>query len=1619
MDGEKRLRTMTERGEQMYETIRDRHLSKIDESWNSLGLQINCDVDILSLRREERDLMKRTDYFYTLCTAYQMFLERNNTSMSRNDLQDFLLDFDERRDFIEEARTTVDNAIQKQLETVSDQVKKEQMSVAGSKRSGGSSTSVRLKAEAAKLELEFAVKESLVKKKQALLEEEERIRLARVTRQKKDLETELDVLRREKVVVSAMANMEADAELVGLPQQDSIERTQQYVERCANLEATDDARGQQTRPPIDPTAGFSKYMLRRDLQMSRLRSYDDRPETYNCWKSNFKDVLRDLDVTAAEEMDLLIRWLGPESGKQAQGIRVSCTADPVLGLQKIWDRLDERYGSPELIEINLRKRLGSFPKLTLRDNDKLYELADLLSEIECLKLCDKYRSLLAYFDSAVGVLPIVSKLPFSFQEKWRSTAFKYKEDHRVPFPPFSFFVNFIKELSRIRNDPSFFVEQANLKEEKPSYDQNKSRPRVASKKVEVTSRYDTMKPVCPFHNTNHPLNQCRAFSTKTYKERKDFLKKHGYCYRCCMNNKHLARNCREEIKCGICGTSKHPTFLHFEYSSAQSEDRTLQENGGEKQKDQVISKCSQICGKTFGGKSCSKTVLVRVYHKDKPELSVKVYAILDDQSNVTLARPELFDLLKVDTDDIQYTISSCTGTSDTYGRRASNLVVESFDRSHTLDVPHVIECPQVPDMREEIPTPEIVLSYPHLQDVQIPQLDNDAQILLLIGRDVIEAHHVLDQKIGPKGSPYAQLLALGWVVIGETCLGKVHRPNHVTVNKIYISRTGQDHRGSVFHPCPNNLYVEKVSSIFEVTKDDNKQGKSMEDIDFLQIMDNEMTMGPEGFWTAPLPFKPERRRLPGNKSQAFHRAYSLDRSLQKDPIKRAHFVDFMKKIFDSNHAELAPPLEDGEEHWYLPIFGVYHPKKPDQIRAVFDSSAVCDGISLNNVLLQGPDLMNSLLGVLLRFRKEEVAAMADIQSMFHCFQVKKEHRNFLRFFWYEDNDPSKRLTEYRMRVHVFGNKPSPSIATYGLKKAATQGQDIYGLDTKTFIENEFYVDDGLTSCPTPEETVDLLKRTQKSLQENGNLRLHKVVSNSSVVMKAFPQEDLAKNLMNLDLRTDSFPLQRSLGMLWNINTDTFTFRSSREMKPCTRRGVLSTVHSIFDPLGFIAPIVIQGKQILQDIARDKYDWDDQLDLGKVSEFKKWRDSLILLEDVNISRMFVPSSFRHSVKKEIHIFADASEKSIAASAYLRTVDKNGVSHNGFILGKAKVVPSHAHTIPRLELCAAVLAADVADCVSRHLNLPLDSVHYYTDSKIVLGYIRNTSKRFTIYVSNRIQKIRRISMPDQWIYIPSDMNPADVATRPVSMTNFGENKWLKGVPHFLDRTGKMQLQEDQSEFEEVVTAVATKVHVGQSLRSERFERFSDWKSLVRAISFLKMFIATRKPDSFKLTPTDVFRNAEIFIIQEVQMEHFRTEIDCVRSGSRIPSNSTILSLNPYLNEDGLLCVGGRLRYSQIDVKQKTPVIIPKGHVAVLLVRHYHAEVRHQGRHFTEGAVRAAGYWVLGGKRLISSTIHKCVKCRKMRKRPATQLMADLPSDRLTPSPPFTFTGVDTFGPWTVAS
>ena len=1345
------------------------------------------------------------------------------------------------------------------------------------------------------------------------------------------------------------------------------------------------------RNPFNNTSDIAKLLFRKDLLFSRLQTFDEKAHHFSLWKTNFLSVVREMELSDSEQLDMLIKHLGPDSKSYGLDVQAANPGNPARALETLWERLHNRFGAPEFILQQIKGRIDSFPNLTLKNARKLYDLCDILDQISTLKTNPEFALHLCKYDTSEGVNQILPKLPYQIKYKWLSKASKIVSQQAILYPPFSKFVEFVKEQTTAYNNPAFPFDGI-------SKGDNKQNSTLDNKKGIRTFKTQVDKDPeipCLIHKKdNHTLVDCNSFKRLPRKEKIKVLTKGDprICWNCLGTEKHNVKLCKPQ--CQKC-KRRHHTAMHFDIIDTSNSKHDLLEDGSNSEnKDRrdntdtdVKTTCTKVCKDPLSiSKNCGKIIPVKIVYKTKSKV---VYALIDDQSNRSLVAAELLDFFKINSKKESYNLTSCSGQTQLSGRKASGLKMSSLNGDITFGLPTLIECDSIPQDRSEIPTQDVAFSYKHLKDIakQIPKLINHAPISILIGRDVPNAHYVLDQKIGAPNQPFAQKLPLGWVVIGETC-------NHA-----------------------NNSSV-KCNKLFVKTLEDEEKGLSMDDYDFLSLMNKDFKMNESGRWSVGLPFRTGKEPVISNRSQALHRANILHKNLLKNEIKRKHFLQFMQKIIDKNATEVAPPLGPNEKSYYLPLFGVYHPKKPDKIRGVFDSSAKFNDESLNDKLLSGPDFTNSLLGIILRFRQDEFPITADIECMFYQFFVDEKDRNFLRFFWYKDNCFENPLIEYRMTVHVFGNSPSPAIATYGLRKAVNNCQT----SIKDFVNESFYIDDGVKSMNDREKTIELMKDTQKALHENGGIRLHKIASSDRQILESFDKSELHDSLTNIDISKDTLPVHSCLGLEWDLNTDCFILQCSIPETPFSRRGLLSILNSIYDPIGFLSPVTIAGKIILREISPNGKDWDTPLSEEHRAVWDSWKKSVESLQKRQLPRMYLPESLSLSKNVSYHVFCDASEKAISAVVYVKS--KSNIS---FVLGKSKVAPSSGHSIPRLELCSALLAVELWEIVSKQLDVSNAEVKFYSDSKVVLGYISNSAKRFHVYVSNRVFRIRQVSSPDQWHYVPTDLNPADTATRQ-SVTDHRLNVWLTGPElTFLDQEKKAETFPLISPGEDKEVKVL-KLTVSENSFSQIFLLFVSWFSLVRALCFWKhlarSFFAPvndckgwHKCSSY-LDP-QLLTEVEMTIIRFAQREVFSDEIQTLSIGKELPKDSSIISLSPFLDNDGMLRVGGRVNANRIS-DDKNPIIVPKGHVARLLVLYFHKKVKHQGRHFTEGIIRSSGFWIVGAKRLVSSVINDCFICRILRRKPCAQKMADLPADRVNPPiAPFSNVGIDCFGPYSIVT
>ena len=514
-------------------------------------------------------------------------------------------------------------------------------------------------------------------------------------------------------------------------------------------------------------------------------------------------------------------------------------------------------------------------------------------------------------------------------------------------------------------------------------------------------------------------------------------------------------------------------------------------------------------------------------------------------------------------------------------------------------------------------------------------------------------------------------------------------------------------------------------------------------------------------------------------------------------------------------------------------------------------------------------------------------------------------------------------------------------------------------------------------------------------------------------------------------------------------------------RPLTHRGALSTIGTFYDPCGFLGPVMLRGKQVLQELRRRKLDWDTQIPADLRIRWEEWLEDVHELERFQVQRCFKPKNFGNVQQVELHHFSDASQEGYGQCSYVRFVNEDNKAHCAFVIGKSRVTPLRQVTIPRLELAAATVSARVSAFLRDELGYVDCKEYFWTDSQVVLGYVKNEAKRFHTFVANRVQLIRDLTNPGDWFYVDTSSNPADDASRGLSAKQLvQDSRWLTG-PEFLWRDGIFEAETTDTDHldemdPEVKRASTMATHVDGSdravpghLDSSRLVRFSRWDRAKKAVARCLQLKDKLKERKVKRSATNAQKGerrvlqplsvsalaeAEKVIVRGIQQEYFAEELKTLRQlgvvqelcdrhtarsrKTQMKKSSNIYRLDPYLDGDGLIRVGGRIDRANMPKEVKHPVIVPSScHITRLVIQHCHERVQHMGRGITHNEIRQSGYWILGGSSAVSQCISSCVECRRRRGFPQQPKMSELPEDRLEPSPPFSYSAVDYFGPFLI--
>ncbi|XP_062710837.1 uncharacterized protein LOC134288917 [Aedes albopictus] len=745
-----------------------------------------------------------------------------------------------------------------------------------------------------------------------------------------------------------------------------------------------------------------------------------------------------------------------------------------------------------------------------------------------------------------------------------------------------------------------------------------------------------------------------------------------------------------------------------------------------------------------------------------------------------------------------------------------------------------------------------------------------------------------------------------------------------------------------------------------------------------------------GAFETGLLWKADNTRFPSSYNMAYRRLCSLERRLKKDTVLyervREQIRDYEAKQYahKATHEELSTTSLD--QCWYLPLGIVVNPKKPNKLRMIWDAAATVDGVSLNTALLKGPDFLASLPAVIGNFRVFRYVLTGDIKEMFHRFFTRPEDRQFQRLLFREQ--PHQEPVTYVMDVAIFGAACSPTEA----------------------IVRRHYVNDYLDSFGTIEEAVEI-GRQVKSIHAEGGFELRNFLSNDATIAARVGDESQEAE-KSISVEKDD-RIESVLGMKWIPSSDTFTFTVClrdnlrhvlEESHVPTKREVLRTVMSFFDPMGLISFFVIHGRILMQDIWATGIGWDDLIDGKSWLQWKKWIELISELSTLRIPRCYFEGATEESYcKLQIHVFVDASQSAYACAVYFRVETPEGPAVS-LVMAKSKVAPLKVLTIPRLELQAAVLGTRLLNNVITMHALKATKRVLWTDSNTVLAWIRSDQRRYHQYVGFRIGEILSMTDVDEWRKVPTKENVADDATKwgngPAVRSG---NRWFQG-PEFLRQSednwpgGSELIEPTQEEL------VALNVH-DEAMEPALVDvnRFSKWEKLHRSMAYVHRFVQniqrSRQNEArlIGLLTQEELRSAEKSLWIQAQMECFTLESQMLHKSKgkpeavhvTLPKSSTLHKLLPFMDETGVIRARSRLGYADwIPSHIKYPTIVN--------------EMRQL-------------YEIQKLRSVVFKVSQDCLPCKIRRAAARPPPMAPLPKVRVTPYiRPFTFVGVDFFGP-----
>ena len=1113
-----------------------------------------------------------------------------------------------------------------------------------------------------------------------------------------------------------------------------------------------------------------------------------------------------------------------------------------------------------------------------------------------------------------------------------------------------------------------------------SYSKNEKQPN-SSQSFEKNTK-------CICCGGDHALFKCQSFIKKSVNERIELAKAKRICLNCISSTTHRTHDCKNKFTCRHCH-KRHHSLLHIE--SKKSEEKTEMKancaglQNVSKSSPRETSHIQATVALNRAGSVLLATAMIGV--RDKSGTMILLRALLDQGSQSAFITENAAQSLRLPRKSINAIVSGIGATEQIAKHTMQLAIFPRFDSNFIINSEAVIlsKLTKITHVNHD----ENDFEFVNNLTLADPSFLRESDIDIILGASEY-AQAIKSGLIKSEKNLIAQNTEFGWVVSGA-----VQRSEPLMQISAFISNVELDLQLNRFFASDDFVNVDGESLTEE-------EAMCEEHFNATHFRDE------SGRFVVKMPFKNalERPDLGDSRRAALASLFSMERRLKTKPDLKIQYSEFINEYINMKHMREVKFYDDNAN--YLPHHFVLKDSTTTKLRVVFNASQkTANGKSLNEQLAIGPTDQNDLAFILLRWRRHRVAFTADIEKMYRQIRLHESQTNLQRILWRErESDP---IREYELSTVTYGMASAPYLAIRTLKQLAIDGTVEFPLAAAT-LQGDFYVDDVLSGADNVNEALKIYTELN-NLMQSAHFHLRKWSSNSSELLEHIPLSDQELNSTGGIIKT--------LGVVWSTGTDDLSINVSMEMNtvPRTKRQLASEIASLYDPLGYICPVVIVGKSILQKIWRfeSKIGWDDVIPQQFVDEWLKIKSEMNIISDLKFPRWI---NYSPDDAMELHGFCDASCHGYATAIY---IVNNTHKTSQLLVAKARVSPikeeqnSDNVTIPRLELCGALLLAQMTDKVLKNMEINFKRICLWTDSKIVLDWIHANPRRYKIFIASRIEKINKLVQKSWWSHVPTDHNAADCASRGITPSELATHSlWWNG-PTFL-----IEKSLEPPSYAPPQSDLATYNGVGRVSDTQTTEpvlpNASSFRKLKRIIAFCFRFLhncKSKQKTSGALT-VDELQTAEFAIIKAVQNERFCNEIETLRSKKEIKASSSLRQLSPFLDENQILRVGGRLNNADLPYAAKHQILLPAKHdVSMLIITNAHVECLHGAPKLTESVLRQK-FWVIHSQRSIKAAIHNCIRCFRAAPRTMSQYMADLPALRVSANEkPFTNTAVDYTG------